>query len=242
MALEKLIEKVKERKRVTQKALDELNTILDAIREVYDDRAEIKIGELILNHKKECSRGNVYYYDALVEKNTFTREYYEIPNDVEDIGLGHYVFNDYNCWQKFVSNKQIIYIFKNIEKWIEAKVKEEEELTGQIKEAVQSICLDENTFKLVYHHRKTCVDDSGEVEYRAEITIHKNEKVIGEAAVKIEQDTHGEIHVDIESIEWEDDVELSDYVQDLLMDYIEDFAREAYSSDSKEKTIKIKED
>lgn len=131
--MEKLLQAIENRKKATQRALDQLNEILQEIKKAYGEK-NIKIGNLILQKVINCPRGNWYYADIFIDDSSGYPEEFELVSDVEDLNKGSYAYGDYNCWRNHLKRKQLLYILKNLRNWIETKTKEEEKFTNELNE------------------------------------------------------------------------------------------------------------
>ena len=137
--MEDLVRALEIRKKVTQKALNQLNELLEEIKELYNGE-KVKLENLILNKKINCPRGNSYYADVLILEEDGWREEYEIVADIEDLDKGSYAYGDYNCWRNHLKREHLLFIFKNLRKWIEEKTKEEKKFTEELESILSDFC------------------------------------------------------------------------------------------------------
>ncbi len=135
--MERLLNALEKRQKVTQRALDYLNQVLEEIREAYDGRRVI-IGELIFNDYIDCGRGMGYRRDVFIGKDSYGCEArYEIVSDVEDLGKGGYYGGNYYCWYDNIDKKHILYIMKNLRRWVEEKAKDEENYIAELENILE---------------------------------------------------------------------------------------------------------
>jgi len=138
--MENLITVLEARKKVTQKALNQLNELLEKIKELYNGEKVVRLENLILNKKINCPRGNWYYADVLILEEDGWREEYEIVTDVEDLDKGSYAYGDYNCWRNHLKRKHLLFIFKNLRNWINKKTEEEKKYTEELENILNDFC------------------------------------------------------------------------------------------------------
>jgi len=134
-----ILEKLEKQQRVTQKALDKLNEILREIDKAYKNE-DVWVGDIEIKAYRKANGftfSGFYFYLEDVEK--FSHGF--IPKTVDELNTSFNFAGDFNTVINYIDKYDLLYIIKNIKKWIEEKALKEEKLTEEF------INILENNFK-----------------------------------------------------------------------------------------------
>jgi hypothetical protein len=139
--MDELLARARERKRITDKMLEDLDTVGDFIIDVceemnsYPEFLNIKVATI--GWRQGSWHELVYCDDKCLRR---------LPRTTSDIGGGEYVAGDFQAWYNFMTREQVKEVatklpefLTKLRDYIETKINEETELTAKLAELIPVI-------------------------------------------------------------------------------------------------------
>ena len=122
-------------KRVTQKRLDEVNNLIESVKETVSDidadtveSIWVHVNGTAFRFRWVCS--NIGCWFRLQDEN-----YRVFPSSVEDMGSSTYLHGDFNCYVRFMDRETVLKVIRNWPEIVGQFQKKLEELAREIETA-----------------------------------------------------------------------------------------------------------
>ena len=139
--LEKALKTLEEQKRITKKFAQTIINILDVLYEITEED-EFWVGEILLTPDGYYLDGNEWYEDENGKHRTEVKivtNTYWIRNGGYMHGEYDFHSNYYEWWVKTVNRHDLLYIAKNLKKWIIEYIEKEEKFNEKLQEGLNNL-------------------------------------------------------------------------------------------------------